>query len=226
MKRRKTKLLITLGTLIILAGAIYISFPYIFGSTAYPLEYKELIAKYSSQYRLEPNWVAAVIYSESRFNPNASSRVGARGLMQIMPATGRGIANRLGDGATFNADKLYDPETSIRYGCYYLRSLLDSYGNDKTLALIGYNGGGGAISNYRTRSVLPRETTGYIRIVPSAENVYNSVYGQWWLSLPNPPANIVSNPSDSNFVKPERKTLSVNDFWKALLYAGRYNKQE
>lgn len=223
MKKRRVKFLITFITFIFLAGVIYFTFPYIFGQTAYPLEYKDYISKYSTQYNLDPNWVAAVIYSESRFNAKAASRVGARGLMQIMPATAKGIATRLGEGSSFKVDDLYNPETAIRYGCYYLRTLLDSYGNDKVLALIAYNGGGGAVNNYRSRSVLPRETSGYIRIVPAAENVYNSVYGQWWTTSATSSS---SSSSTSTFVKPERKSLSLVDFWKALLYAGRYGKQE
>ncbi len=236
MKRKRLKFLIAGLTIGLVAIVIYFTFPYIFGSTAYPLEYKELIAKYSSQYNLDPNWVAAVIYAESRFNPNARSHAGASGLMQIMPSTGAGIAKKLGV-TNFKNQDLFNPETSIWFGTYYLRYFLDSYGNDKTLAEIGYNGGGRAVNSFKSRQVIPRETSGYIRIIPAAENVYNSLYGEWWKSIPEG-ANIIitsnssstvsnsAGPQDSDFVKPEKKSLSVKDFWRALLFAGRYNKEE
>lgn len=228
MKRRKYKIAIFSLTLIGVACLIYFAFPFIFGSTAYPLEYREQIQKYSYQYNLDPNWVAAVIYSESRFNPKATSRAGARGLMQIMPATGRGIATKLGEGSGFTTDSLYDPDTNIRFGTYYLRTLLNTYSGSKELALMAYNGGGAAVNSYRSRNVLPRETTGYIRIVPSAENMYNNIYGQWWTTgqvVESGSNTLPTGPASINFEKPERKSFSITDFWKALLLAGRYDKQ-
>lgn len=228
MKKRKYKFLIFVTTLVAVGAFIYYAFPFIFGSTAYPLNYRESVQRYSFQYNLDPNWVAAVIYSESKFNPNAVSRVGARGLMQIMPATGRGIAKRLNEEANYTNDILFNPDTNIRYGTYYLRTLLDAYGQDKTLALMAYNGGGRAVNNYRSRSVLPRETSGYIRIVPAAEQMYNSIYGQWWTTgqiVDTGSQTAKSGPSSVEVPKPERQKMSIGDFWRALLFAGRYDKQ-
>ena len=105
----------------------------------FKLDYTEQILKYSETYDLEPSLVAGVIYTESSFNPNATSRVGARGLMQIMPGTGREIAEKLGE--PFEEANLYDPETSIRYGCFYLRQQLDRFDQNVAVTLAAYNAG-------------------------------------------------------------------------------------
>ena len=61
--------------------------------------------------------------------------------MQIMPQTGRGIARSLGEEASYSPDKLYNPETNIKYGCWYLRNLTNKYPWDVSYVLIAYNGG-------------------------------------------------------------------------------------
>ncbi|MBO7218380.1 MAG: lytic transglycosylase domain-containing protein, partial [Clostridia bacterium] len=69
----------------------------------------------------------------------AETAVGAMGLMQLMPATAKEIATRLGE--TFEKEKLYSVNTNIKYGCYYIRYLLDMFGGDYVLALASYNAG-------------------------------------------------------------------------------------
>ena len=70
-----------------------------------------------------------MIYAESKFDPAARSAAGAVGLMQLLPDTARGIATRTG-GDRFVVDDLLDPELNVRYGSWYLRSLLDRYDDD------------------------------------------------------------------------------------------------
>ncbi|TSC96417.1 MAG: soluble lytic murein transglycosylase, partial [Candidatus Berkelbacteria bacterium Licking1014_2] len=123
---------------------------------------------------------AAMIYTESGFTPEAISPVGARGLMQIMPGTGAGIARDLGV-ADYNANMLFDPAINIRFGAFYIKGLLNDYGNDLDLALMGYNGGRGAANMWRDyRSVLPRETQGFVRKVKSVRDSYVKIYGADW----------------------------------------------
>src|SRR3990172_8331766 len=83
---------VTIGLLTI----FYFFFPQVWGDVLYPLDYKDSIKKYAIERNLHPNFVAAVIYTESRFHTDSVSGVGAVGLMQLMPGTAAGIASNLG----------------------------------------------------------------------------------------------------------------------------------
>ena len=151
----------------------------------YPLEYEEIFLKYADEYGLDPYLVAGVIHTESRFQPESVSYRGAVGLMQIMPETGEWIAGKLGE--TYNESQLFDPETNIRYGCWYLRFLQDRYAGDKTLTLAGYNAGQGNVARWlenpeyssdgKTLEVIPsNETSNYVQKVMTAYEKYQSLY--------------------------------------------------
>lgn len=105
----------------------------------YPIKYQNEIAKYSESYSLDKTMVASLINEESSYNPNAVSKAGAIGLMQITPSTGQFIANRLGE-SNFDASQLFDPDTNIKYGCYYLRYLREKFVDTKVV-LTAYNAG-------------------------------------------------------------------------------------
>lgn len=171
------KLSIALGVLIICGTLIYHYFPHVWGDIVYPMEYDSYIVKYSKEYNLDPSLVSAVIYAESRFNSDSISRAGARGLMQIMPATGRTISERLGE-SNFSVDKLLDPETNIRYGCWYLNYLFGNYPGNQNAVLAGYNGGGAVGDRYLISrdAGIPRETSGYIKTVNGAQEMYKQLY--------------------------------------------------
>lgn len=167
---------ITLAVILALILVTYFFFPKIWGDLIYPLEYEETIVKYSKQYDVDPTLIAAVIYSESHFHPTSASHAGAQGLMQIMPGTGKAIATRIGEPF----GDLFDPETSIRYGTYYIESLIDKYNGDVDAALAAYNGGAGAADRYvitRSDASIPAETAGYIKKVNSAWQNYQKLYG-------------------------------------------------
>ena len=91
--------------------------------------------------------VAAVIYQESKFRADAKSSSGAIGLMQLRPETAEGIAIRTG-GTRFQVSDLYNPEINVRYGSWYLRHLLDKYGDEKD-ALAAYNAGQRNVDEWR-----------------------------------------------------------------------------
>ena len=93
----------------------------------YPLHYERSCAGTRSNYDLNPALLAAVIEQESKFDADARSSAGAIGLMQLQPATAKGIAMHTG-GSTFVLSDLDDPEINVRYGSWYLHHLLDKYG--------------------------------------------------------------------------------------------------
>jgi soluble lytic murein transglycosylase len=111
----------------------------------YPLDYFDLVARHAEREKVSPYVLLAIIRQESAFDARAISRSGARGLMQIMPATGRELA--LQAGLPYSSERLLDPETSIRLGSRYFRQVLGLFDGNVELALAGYNGG-----PYRIRS--------------------------------------------------------------------------
>ena len=117
-----------------------------------------------------------MIYQESRFRPGAVSGSGAVGLMQLLPSTARGIALRTG-GSGFRDADLYDPEINIRYGSWYLRHLLDKYGDERT-ALAAYNAGQANVDGWRAGGggIRFAETRDYVGAIERARKVYGRAY--------------------------------------------------
>jgi soluble lytic murein transglycosylase len=115
----------------------------------FPFAYRTELASQARAQKLDPAWVFAMARQESAFNARARSSAGALGLMQIMPATGRGIASDLN---TSLKDKwrLLDPKLNARFGTHYMRTLLDDLGDHQVLAIAAYNAG-----PHRVRRWLP-----------------------------------------------------------------------
>ena len=109
---------------------------------AYPLAYADLLSAEAQERRLDPLLLAALIRQESLFEPEAESYAGARGLGQVMPATGEGIAHSLGI-EDFVLDDLYRPAVSVRFGAYYLGVQMGRFDDQILVALAAYNGGPG-----------------------------------------------------------------------------------
>lgn len=120
---------------------------------SYPLHFEEIIFKYSEIYDLDPYLVAAIIKVESKFLPGAISAKGARGLMQIMPETGRWAAEQMGL-EEFSPGDLFDPETNIKIGTWYLNQLRREFNNDIDLVLAAYNGGRGNVRKWMQKKQL------------------------------------------------------------------------
>ena len=121
------------------------------------------IEKAASRHSVDPNLVRALVKVESNFNPNAVSRKGAMGLMQLMPQTARQL----------NLKNPFDPQENIDAGVRHLKQLLESYGGDVRLSLAAYNAGSGAVS--RSRGVPNfAETRNYVRRIT---NLYDGNLG-------------------------------------------------
>ena len=148
----------------------------------YPRKFKEEIFRYSQDQNIDPLLVMALIRQESAFNIRATSRVGARGLMQIMPKTARTINRR-----TTKKD-LYIPEKNIDLGTRYFAKLLKRYDNNVVHALAAYNAGFGNVDKWIQRYKTTNDLL-FMDIIPFQEtrdyvsSILRNYY--WYSSLEN-----------------------------------------
>lgn len=153
--------------------------------TMYPIGYEEYIVKYCDIYGVPYELLCAVIRTESSFDANAKSSAGAMGLMQLLPSTAEEIALRLKE--EYNPDMLLDPETSIRYGCFYLSYLNRYLGGDWGTACAAYNAGIGRVKSWLeddeysddgiTLKKIPiKETENYVKRINEFKVKYKELY--------------------------------------------------
>lgn len=155
-------------------------------SYVFPIKHERLIEKYAEKYGVEKSLVFAVINVESRFDDEAISNKGARGLMQILPDTALWIAEKAEiDGITL--DNYYEIENNIKLGVWYLAYFLDQY-DDPDLALASYNAGRGNVLSWldnerysddgKTLHTIPfEETRNYVKKVGLLEIGYKIIFG-------------------------------------------------
>ncbi len=133
--------LIIFVVLIVLVCALLIGvFLYFF-----PLKYKDIIIKYANEYDVPPSLIAGIINAESGFKNTAVSKVGAVGLMQIMPSTAEYVANTI--DLEYNEVKLFEPEFNIEIGTAYISKLIKQF-NDIDTAICAYNAGPNNVSTW------------------------------------------------------------------------------
>jgi soluble lytic murein transglycosylase len=146
--------------------------------TRYPLEYEQVIRAYAGERELDPTLVAAVIYAESRFDPNVKSSAGAIGLMQLLPETGDFVARSTGGTDFVDAD-LRDPDLNVRYGTWLLDYLLKRYDGDLTTALAAYHAGPTNVDAWRSNGsgIAFPETQAYVDEVLRVRQIYEQAYG-------------------------------------------------
>ncbi len=152
-----------------------------------PLQHTDIIRQQAKAKRLDPALIAAVIYAETKFVPRTSP-AGAEGLMQILPATASFLAHRSG-GTAFTETDLATPQVNISYGSYYLRYLLDRYGQQTVAAVAAYNGGetnvnrwiaraGGHPGDLQAADIPFTETRAYVTKVLGAQREYRRSYAR------------------------------------------------
>lgn len=152
----------------------------------FPLEYADAVRARASDEEIDPALLAALVCQESTFDAAAVSRAGAQGLMQIMPATGRSLARRM--GIRLRPSALRDPQLSLRLGTRYFRGLLERFGGRPDLALAAYNAGpsrvvawtGGRLdvpSEEFVEGIPFTETRNYVMAILASREEYRRLYG-------------------------------------------------
>jgi soluble lytic murein transglycosylase len=153
-----------------------------------PLRHEDVIRQQAADKKLDPSLIAGVIYVESHFR-DQTSHAGAKGLMQLMPATADYIARKSG-GTRFVQGDLADPQINISYGSWYLRYLLERYHGNTALALAAYNAGEGKVDEwwrdaadrgerFRVADHIPfPETREYVGKVLDARRAYRHEYAR------------------------------------------------
>jgi len=191
MKRRsapKKGIIIKLAALLVLIAVFvgttsFLTFRSIL-KLLHPLQYDDLVTQYAAEFELEATLVLAVIKTESSFDSQAESSAGAQGLMQITPDTFDWLQTKRRE--TRDAAEIFEPETSICYGSFFLRLLLDEFEDERT-ALAAYHAGRGQVNRWlkesansadgKTLTHIPSaETAHYVSKVITAKNRYENLY--------------------------------------------------
>jgi len=153
----------------------------------YPRGFGELVEQYAKEYGLDPHLAYAVIREESSFLPQARSHANARGLMQIIPSTGRKLSHAL--GIHFTRRRLYNPRVNIQMGTFFLSELIKTFNGNIQLALAAYNGGPIRVSKWLkdygkvvdidmfVEDIPFRETRNYVKKVMRSYYGYKRTYG-------------------------------------------------
>jgi soluble lytic murein transglycosylase len=174
---RKLFWLVALGVVIAATVAVVdLTSPPWYERIRYPLRYSEYVRVHAHRHNLDPAFLAAVIYQESKFQAGAKSSSGAIGLMQLTPGTARGIAIRT-HGNAFHTRDLYNPEINIRYGAWYLDNLFRKYGSER-LVLAAYNAGQGNVDRWRAtgQTIQFSETKAYVSRVEDLKRIYRDAW--------------------------------------------------
>jgi soluble lytic murein transglycosylase len=153
----------------------------------FPTKHRKLVASYAGTRKLDSSWAFGIMRQESAFMRDATSSAGARGLMQLMPATARQVAKKFSLGST-SGSEILDPDKNIALGTGYLRMMLDRFDNNMTLATASYNAGPHRAKKWQYDKRLPAdiwvelipfdETRGYVKRVMTYASIYDQRLGK------------------------------------------------
>ena len=185
----------------------------------YPTDYEEYVIKYCKEYHTDPVLVFSVINTESSFHPDATSDVGARGLMQLMEDAYDWVKFRLDDDSE-SFDDMYDPETNIKYGTYYLSFLMERYDNSIDLAAAAYHCGMGQVDSWLEDGTISAEkfdvkdipaendqTSHYVNKINDAYSAYKKILSERGLD------SIFEEPSSAEKTESEEESESYDDYY-------------
>ena len=159
--------------------------PLAFWQLSYPRPYSATVEAAAAEFDVDPLLVWAVMREESRYDPEALSYVGARGLMQVMPSSQAWIAEQVGED--ISPGDAFTPEASIRMGAWFLHFLLDYFDGDLDLVIAAYNGGPGSVDSWQADPLVSNrddllrwigfgETREYLERVSLSYRVYQELY--------------------------------------------------
>ncbi len=180
----RSAVIISILILSVLCGLLFDFFYDKYERSAYPKQYEEYVEKYASDYGVPEYLVYAVIKTESDFQSGAVSEAGAVGLMQMVPDTFNWLTTLTKE--KLDTGLLYDPETNIKYGTYYLSYLYLKYGSWDTV-YAAYNAGEGNVDKWlgdaleedgakKLESIPFEETENYVKRVNKAAEIYDRLY--------------------------------------------------
>lgn len=187
----RTKALITVVIILLIVAVLMLAA--VIGTDkylhySYPKSYMDYVTRYSAEYKLDEYMVYAFIKTESSFNPDATSDLGARGLMQIMPETFDWIRYKLDEenDPEISFDSMFTPAVNIRYGCFLLSYLSDEFDGDITKIAAAYHAGAGSVFNWieddrycidgKLVEIPVPDTAHYVDKIISAYNMYCKLY--------------------------------------------------
>ncbi|HXO09865.1 MAG TPA: lytic transglycosylase domain-containing protein [Solirubrobacteraceae bacterium] len=185
-RRRRTVLALVVVALVVVAAVMVLPLARkAVNELGLPLRYQSVITTQAAEKHLDPAFIAAVIYAETKFDPRTSS-AGAVGPMQILPETAQFLARKSG-ATTFKTSDLSDPAVNIAYGSYLLRYLLDHYHGNKVDAVAAYNAGPANVDKWvaqaranghalRAHDIPFPETRAYVERVLQAQKDYRRTY--------------------------------------------------
>lgn len=150
----------------------------------YPMKYEEFVEVYASQYEIDKNLLYAVIETESGFDKDAVSSMGALGLTQILPETFTWLQSKTGE--SLETDELFNPEVSIKYAAVFYKMLMNEYKNVRTAAA-AYHAGMGCVGGWlgdsryssdgKTLDSIPyRSTAAYVEKIVKTMSIYDKLY--------------------------------------------------
>ena len=154
----------------------------------YPRKYQAFVEQWAQAYQLDPLLVYSFIRTESGFDPDATSTVEARGLMQMTEETFLWLRSKIAPDEDLTFGDLYDPAVSIRFGCYYLHLCMERYSNDVATAAAAYHSGWGTVdtllqmeehsSDGQTLKGFPyNQMHHYVEKITACYGVYTRLYG-------------------------------------------------
>lgn len=152
--------------------------------TIYPRQYAELVEENAKDFEIDPSLLYALIETESGFDKNAVSSVGAKGLTQITPETFRWLQTKTGE--SYEEEALFEPEISVYYGAFFLNMLLEEFDNTET-ALAAYHAGRGKVNEWLAdprispdgevlENIPYEDTAGYVKKVIKVKERYQKIY--------------------------------------------------